>query len=61
MKPAMIATLTALAFSLTFTTSGLAAQKTKLDAALKTDLPAVNKLLADRNQKPLEVRTEESR
>ncbi|HUK34719.1 MAG TPA: hypothetical protein VLV86_12440 [Vicinamibacterales bacterium] len=30
MKPAMIATLTALAFSLTVTTSGLAAQKSKI-------------------------------
>jgi photosystem II stability/assembly factor-like uncharacterized protein len=38
----------------------LAAQKAKLDAALKTDLPAINKLLADRGQKPLEVRVEET-
>jgi photosystem II stability/assembly factor-like uncharacterized protein len=36
------------------------AQKAKLDAALKTDLPAVNKLLADRSLKPLEVTTTEA-
>jgi hypothetical protein len=39
----------------------LAAQKGKLDAALKADLPAVNKLLADRNLKALEVTATESK
>jgi photosystem II stability/assembly factor-like uncharacterized protein len=33
----------------------LAAQKGKLDAALKTDLPAVNKMLGDKGLKALEV------
>jgi hypothetical protein len=39
----------------------LAAQRLKLDAALKTDLPAVNKLLSDRKLKPLEVTAEETK
>jgi photosystem II stability/assembly factor-like uncharacterized protein len=39
----------------------LAAQKGKLDAALKADLPAVNKMLADRNLKALEVTATESK
>jgi ATP-dependent DNA ligase len=38
-----------------------AVQKGKLDAVLKTDLPAVNKLLADRNLKALEVTATESK
>jgi photosystem II stability/assembly factor-like uncharacterized protein len=38
----------------------LAVQKAKLDGALKNDLPAVNKQLADKGQKPLEVRTDET-
>jgi hypothetical protein len=38
-----------------------AALKAKLDTVLKTDLPAVNKLLADRNLKALEVTTTESK
>ena len=39
----------------------LAAQKTRLDAALKTDLPAVNKLLADRKLDPLTPTTTETK
>ena len=39
----------------------LAAQKAKLDAALATDLAAINRELTARSQKPLEVRTEETR
>jgi 6-pyruvoyl-tetrahydropterin synthase len=39
----------------------VAVQKGKLDAVLKTDLPAVNKLLADRNLKALEVTATESK
>jgi uncharacterized coiled-coil protein SlyX len=38
----------------------LAAQRARLDAALKTDLPAINKRLAERSKKALEVRTEET-
>jgi hypothetical protein len=38
-----------------------AALKAKLDGVLKTDLPAVNKLLADRKLKALEVTTTESK
>jgi hypothetical protein len=37
----------------------VAAQKAKLDAVLKTDLPALNQLLADRMLKALEVTTTE--
>jgi len=39
----------------------LAEQKTKLDAALKTDLPAVNKLLADRQLEALKPTTTETK
>jgi hypothetical protein len=39
----------------------LAVQKGKLDAALKTDLPAVNKTLADKGLKALEVTTTETK
>jgi hypothetical protein len=39
----------------------VAVQKGRLDAALKTDLAAVNKLLADRNLKALEVTTTETK
>jgi len=39
----------------------LAVQKGKLDAALKTDLPAVNKTLADKGLKALEVTTNETK
>jgi len=39
----------------------LTAQKTRLDATLKTDLPAVNKLLADRHLDPLAPTTTESK
>jgi hypothetical protein len=39
----------------------LAAQKTRLDAALKTDLPAVNKVLADRHLDALVVTTTETK
>jgi photosystem II stability/assembly factor-like uncharacterized protein len=39
----------------------VAAQKGKLDAVLKTDLAAVNKLLAERNLKALEVTAAESK
>ncbi|MCX6627360.1 MAG: hypothetical protein NTW28_06995, partial [Candidatus Solibacter sp.] len=41
-------------------TDQVAVQKARLDTVLKTDLPAVNKLLADRKLKPLEVTTAES-
>jgi len=39
----------------------VAAQKGKLDAVLKTDLAAVNQMLAERNLKALEVTTTESK
>jgi photosystem II stability/assembly factor-like uncharacterized protein len=39
----------------------LAVQKNKLDAVLKTDLPAVNKSLADQGLKALEVTTTETK
>ena len=39
----------------------LAAQKARLDGALATDLPAINKQLASRGQKALEVRTDETK
>ena len=39
----------------------VAAQKAKLDAVLKTDLPALNQLLADRKLKALEVTATESK
>jgi hypothetical protein len=39
----------------------VAAQKAKFEAAVKTDLPAVNKLLTDRKLKPLEVTTTEGK
>jgi len=39
----------------------LTAQKTRLDATLKTDLPAVDKLLADRHLDPLAPTTTESK
>jgi hypothetical protein len=39
----------------------LAAQKTRLDTTLKSDLPPVNKLLADRRLDPLVPTTTESK
>jgi len=39
----------------------LAAQKVRLDAALKTDLPAVNKQLTDRHLDALVVTTTETK
>jgi photosystem II stability/assembly factor-like uncharacterized protein len=39
----------------------LAAQKTRFDAAIKTDLPALNQQLAAANLKPLEVTTAETK
>ena len=39
----------------------VAVQKAKLDAALKTDLPAVNQMLAGKNRKALEVTVTETK
>src|SRR5437016_12888363 len=39
----------------------LAAQKSKFDAVLKTDLPAINQQLASASLKPLEITTTETK